>query len=38
MLTALIIFAVSLVVFELAPSRFGVDSRDGADWLNHPTL
>ena len=35
MILNLIIFAVVVAAFLALIARFGVDSRDGEDWLNH---
>lgn len=31
----LIIFATAFLILDLLASRFGVDSRDGSDWMPH---
>jgi hypothetical protein len=35
MIVSLIIFAVAVAALLVLSARFGVDSRDGDDWLNH---
>ena len=35
MLTAFVFIVIALVLFELAVTRFGADSRDGDDWVVH---
>ena len=38
MLFSLIIVVAAVIVFDLAADRFGVDSRDGRDWLSRPAV
>ena len=35
MLWSFVIFALGLLGFDLLAARFGVDSRDGDDWVKH---
>ena len=34
----LLAFLASLILLGLAAARYGVDSRDGNDWADHPRV
>ena len=36
MLVPALVVLIAIVLFDLASVRWGVDSRDGNDWVQHP--